>query len=88
MIFAGGFLVTGNLITNLVMASEGISVLKNFADIAKATYEDSLITAKILKKTITLLFYICSRTSPWNLIMASSKRCLTKIQRNNLTSRK
>ena len=55
MILAGGFLVTGNLITNLVMASKEISVLKNYADIAGATYEVSLITAKILKKTITLL---------------------------------
>ena len=55
LIFIGMFFLTGITISRPVMASVEISVLKTYADIAEATYEDALVTAKSLQNAITLL---------------------------------
>ena len=51
----GSFLFFVSLISNPLMATTEKAVLKTYADIAEATYEDSLVTAKRLQKTINIL---------------------------------
>ena len=55
LIFIGMFFLTGITISRPVMASVEIFVLKTYADITVATYEDALVTAKSLQNAITLL---------------------------------
>ena len=54
-IVSGGAILAGTLIALPVLADQETAVLKTYADIAEATYEDALITAKELQKAVRTL---------------------------------
>ena len=54
-IVSGGAIMVGTLTALPVLADQETAVLKTYADIAEATYEDALITAKVLQKSIKTL---------------------------------
>ena len=54
-IVSSGVILAGTLTALPVLADQETAVLKTYADIAEATYEDALITAKVLQKAIKTL---------------------------------
>ena len=54
-IVSGGAILAGTLTALPVLADQEKAVLRTYADIAEATYEDALITAKVLQKAVKTL---------------------------------
>ena len=54
-ILSVGVILTGTFSNSSVMAASEKAVIKTYADIAEATFEDALITARVLQQAIQKL---------------------------------